>query len=443
MTIDVKENEFIEFKESLSQLDKGLKSLSAMLNRNNHGKVYLGVKDDGEVCGVIIGDNTFQNIRRRVQEMIFPQVVIHIETNKFDNKTIIILSAEGSEIPYSFDGRYFIRNVSSDEQAKPQLLRRMLESTDNDLIRNLKSYNQELTFKDFIEYSRMKGLNIIAGETGYLKSKGLYDREGDYNLMAFILSDQSNVSIKVVKFNGLDKTSFSEKNEYGYHCLLNSIDEVLRYFKSFNITKIEVTSSTTRKEQNLFDFESFREAWINACLHNHWSDMVPPSVFIFDDRIEVVSYGDIPFHLSREDFFNGSSLPVNKSLKDIFVSLGLAEQSGHGVPVIVSKYGREAFSFESCMLKVTIPFAFTPDYVSGRKSLAHSIEKLTENQYNILLFFSKNTDATQNDAAAEFNISVGGVKKILARLSELNLIERVGSKKKGQWVVNANIKSIK
>lgn len=35
MKLTVKENENIEFKESLAQLDKGLKSLTAMLNSNH------------------------------------------------------------------------------------------------------------------------------------------------------------------------------------------------------------------------------------------------------------------------------------------------------------------------------------------------------------------------------------------------------------------------
>ena len=44
-----KENEQQEFKLGLAQLDKGLKSLSAMLNRQQKGTVYFGVDDDGTV----------------------------------------------------------------------------------------------------------------------------------------------------------------------------------------------------------------------------------------------------------------------------------------------------------------------------------------------------------------------------------------------------------
>ena len=49
-----RENEKQEFKAGLGQLDKGLKSLSAMLNRGSEGTVFFGVDDDGTVKGLEI-----------------------------------------------------------------------------------------------------------------------------------------------------------------------------------------------------------------------------------------------------------------------------------------------------------------------------------------------------------------------------------------------------
>ena len=46
-----RENGTTEFKESLGQLDKRIRSLSAMLNRHRGGTVYFGVDDDGRYVG--------------------------------------------------------------------------------------------------------------------------------------------------------------------------------------------------------------------------------------------------------------------------------------------------------------------------------------------------------------------------------------------------------
>lgn len=435
MKYPLPESEKIEFKETLTQLDKGIKSLSAMLNRCGEGTVYFGIKDNGEIVGLNnIGKDTLQDIRQKVSNFIFPQVIISIKiiTTSEDIK-YIELSGKGSEVPYSYDGRYFIRTAASDEQLTPQNLRKLLESGDADLISNAASHIQDLTFEQFNKINLTIGLHP-KNNHNYYESKGFYNKEGKFNLMAYLLSDQNNVSIKVVKFNGYDKASMSERTEYGYKCLLSSMQEVLDYFKSINITKVDL-SEGKRKETPLFDYESFREAWINACLHNHWIDMTPPSVFMFDDRIEVFSYGDLPFGLSLDDFYFGMSKPINKSLKDIFVSLGYSEQSGHGVPIIVEKYGKEAFKMSSGTITVTIPYAYEPDYVVGRKAKESIIDRLTENQRKVLYYLVDNPYATQAQISSELEISIQGVKKIVARLQEHRLLSREGSKKDGRWLV--------
>lgn len=172
--------------------------------------------------------------------------------------------------------------------------------------------------------------------------------------MANILSDSNSFSIKVARFQGKDKTKLIKRNEYGYKCLLLAIKQVLDYAEALNETTVELVSAQ-RKETKLFDFACFREAWLNACLHNKWSKLTPPAVYFFDDRIEIISTGGLPVDYSQEDFFSGRSRPVNLELQQIMVQLQFIEQTGHGVPLIVSKYGKKAFDLSDNFITVTIP----------------------------------------------------------------------------------------
>lgn len=141
-------------------------------------------------------------------------------------------------------------------------------------------------------------------------------------------------------------------------------DEHTELKRTFNDTIVKVNSTQTRmvrderKEQRLFDNEAFREAWYNACLHNNWVDGTPPAISVFDDRLEIISTGGLPTNLSKEDFFKGVSKPVNEELARLFIRLDLMEQTGHGVPLVVRRYGKEVFEFMDNFIKVTIPFAF-------------------------------------------------------------------------------------
>ncbi len=427
-----KESELQEFKESLSQLDKGIKSLTAMLNRNGHGTVYFGVDDNGNVKGFTIGKKTLIDVRNRIRDIVEPQILADIrECVSDDGKTYISVSAMGSNIPYSCDGRYYVRNASADENVSSELLRKMLASGDADLIKQIEAESQNLTFAQLTTLLSGHDVHIVSSKS-ILKNYALLNTNDKYNLMAYLLSDQNDVSVKVVKFSGANKAAMSERTEFGRQCLLVSVKQVIDFLKASNITRVEL-SDGERKEISLFPFEAFREAWINACLHNSWNEGIPPAVYIFDDRIEVVSYGGLPYGLSKEGFFQGVSKPVNKALLTLFILSNYAEQSGHGIPTIVSACGKDAFSFDDNLLRVTLKFAFEPDYVAERKAREHMQTKLTENQKKIFAFLIENPTTTLQNVADEIGLSLGGVKKNVAKLQEIGMLRRTGGKKKGLW----------
>ena len=68
-------------------------------------------------------------------------------------------------------------------------------------------------------------------------------------------------------------------------------------------------------------------------------------------------------------------LPVNKSLLTIFLASKFAEQSGHGIPTIVENYGRNVFSFEDGMLKVTNADCHDGLFPSGSHQLLYADRK--------------------------------------------------------------------
>lgn len=427
-----KENEYQEFKEGLGQLDNGLKSLTSMLNKHNRATVYFGVSDNGDICGLSIGKNTSMDIRNRIRDKIDPRIYADIQELEDGDKKYIKITATGFDIPYSFDGRYYIRNVSADEKASNDILRKMLANSDSDIIRQKSSPIQELTFTALFGILAGNGIHPKPTKEFYA-NYGLLNREGKFNINAYLLSDNNKISLKVVTFEGRDKSVMSKRTEYGSKCLLISLSEVMDYFESINTTKVNLDGAK-RKEEPLFDFPSFREAWINACLHNDWNGAIAPSVYLFDDRIEIVSYGGLPFVLSKEGFFNGTSVPVNKSLLTIFIAAKYAEQSGHGVPTIVEKYGKEVFSFDDGMLTVTIPLAFDRPEVEKRKMEMLNKKGLTANQKKVYDVLANDEHLSLQDVSKQTGISIAGVKKISGKLQEYGILEREGSKRDGRWI---------
>ena len=176
--------------------------------------------------------------------------------------------------------------------------------------------------------------------------------------LAPLSAEVTHFPIRVSIFDGRTKGSplFSVR-EFGYNCLVYSLDELLRYGDVLNLIQADERQRVVeRKEIPLFDNKAFREAMINAVLHNKWTDGNEPMISVFTDRIEILSRGTIPAGQTMEGFFLGESVPVNEKLSEIFLQLHISEKSGRGVPKIIEEYGKDAFSFREQSIVVTIPF---------------------------------------------------------------------------------------
>jgi len=280
-------------------------------------------------------------------------------------------------------------------------------------------------------------------EKTFEKNLGLRNSEGEYNIMAQLLSDDSHIPIRVSIFDGETKGSnlFSVR-EFGNNCLLYSLDDLLRYMDVLNLIQADETDRVVeRKDVPLYDNKAMREAIINAVLHNRWVDGNEPMISVFSNRIEILSRGSLPLTQTKEGFFEGESIPVNDKLSQIFLQLHISEKSGRGVPKIVEAYGEDAFTFRENSIVVTIPF--NKVYKVGNKvddKVGNIQERqksdLTQRRKDILSEMRNNPNITTRELHTELGISETAIAKNIAYLREKGYVERVGSRKSGYWKVN-------
>ncbi|MBQ8142376.1 MAG: putative DNA binding domain-containing protein [Bacilli bacterium] len=423
------ETENQEFKSSLAELDKGILGLSSMLNKGGKGKVYFGVSDDGEIKGLAgsIGQETIKKIGNRVFELIKPVVIPKVYFETYGDLTVIVLEAEGYNRPYSCGGEYRIRVGSENKKMDPSIITEMVLSNSSAQMENLEALNQDLTFE------QLKGLfrshKYTVNDKTFAINAGLLTKKKTFNYLADILSDENNCSIKVVRFKGKDKQEMISRNEFGYHCLLLSMKSAFDYVASLNEVRVDLSKGLERKEHPLFDIQCFDEAWTNACLHNKWIKNIPPAIYIFDDRIEIVSIGGLPFDYSEEEFFSGISHPVNVGLQKIMGQLDMVEQTGHGVPKIVAVYGRKAFEIADGHITVTIPFAYTPSFQQI------STQGLTTSQKKVLEAIKNNPTASIHELSQIVELGTTRISVVIKELKALNRLERIGKTKGGYWQV--------
>lgn len=275
-------------------------------------------------------------------------------------RVVVMVVPAASRIPTGFNGNRYLRIGSSKvnlnkyperESNLFYILRVGLPT-----ICNTESEHQDLTFDKLFVYYASKGINL--NKRNFKKNMGLLTENGKYNLLAQLLSDNSYIPIRFALFNGINKAStMYSVREFGNTCLLLSLDKVLEYGDVLNVPQAdERERKVERKEVSLFNAEVFREAIINAFVHNQWITGNAPMITVFSDRIEILSRGTIPPGQTMEGFYAGESVPVNQKLSDVFLQLHISERTGRGVPKITEVYGKETYEFRENSIVVSIPF---------------------------------------------------------------------------------------
>ena len=98
---------------------------------------------------------------------------------------------------------------------------------------NTESRFTELSFDQLFLYYEMKGIKL--NRKTFKTNLELLTKDGKYNMMAQLLSDDPHIPIRFAVFNGKDKTStMYAVREYGNMCLLLSLDKVLDYGDTLN-----------------------------------------------------------------------------------------------------------------------------------------------------------------------------------------------------------------
>lgn len=157
-------------------------------------------------------------------------------------------------------------------------------------------------------------------------------------------------------------------------------------------------------------------------MHNDWKQGVPPAVYVYDDRLEIVSIGGLPKGQTIESFFKGKSVPVNEPMIRLFMKLDLMEQNGHGIPIILKEYGKEVFEIEDNFITVTIPFDRTGFENDAQNDLENVLIKVIKN----------NPQITRIEMAKHIGKSKATVERILKKSQK---IIYVGSSKNGHWEI--------
>ena len=447
------EQEWFEFKENWFQAEELGEYISAISNAaafhyKEMGYFIWGVNDDThEVVGTRFNqycDHNKEPYQNYLARNLSPSINFSFEEIEINGKRVVVLLIPpAEEIPTAFKETRYIRIGSSKNNIKkyPKREIQLFKILDGrvETIETLPAKYQDLTFHKLFGYYGSKG--IVLKEETFEKNLKLKNKTGEYNMLAQLLSDDSHIPLRVSIFEGETKASplFSVR-EFGNNCLLYSLDALLQYGDVLNIIQAdEENRIVERKDVPLFDNSAFREAIINAVLHNYWVSGNEPMISAFSNRIEILSRGTLAPAQTMEGFFLGESVPVNEKLSEIFLQLHISEKSGRGIPTIVETYGKDAITFRENSIVVTIPFNRLHKLGEkvGKKLGEINTDRpvLNARRQTILIEMKQNPYISKKELSVKLGISETAIDKNIAFLRKNGFLERIGKTKGGYWQV--------
>ena len=436
------ESETLELKEKYT--DVICKEVVSFLNTSG-GTIVIGVKDDGTIVGVDKIDETFKKISDIITTQIEPnpQDEVSSEIRFEDGKTLIVVNVSRGirhiycQKKYGFSSvGCTIRVGTTCREMTPEQIRIRYESKfiDSEYMLKKRASQQDLTFKELKIYYSEKDYHL--DDKTFEANLNLRNQKGEYNLLAELLADRNNIPLIFVKFRGKDKAAISERSDYGYRCIITSYDKLKNRLQSENIC-ISDTTVRPRKDIYLFDYDCVNEAVLNALVHNDWT-ITEPQISMFDNRLEILSHGGLPSGMTKKQFFEGISKPRNITLMRIFLSMGLTEHTGHGIPTIVKKYGEEVFEIEDNYIRCTIPFDEEVLGKSKNENVGLNVGlnvALNKTEKKVVSLLIEDSEYTSDELAAKIGVTKRTIERAFISLQNKKVIERIGSKRDGSWIV--------
>ena len=335
-----------QFKADVNNADSLAADLVAFSNSNG-GTMFIGVADDGALKGLGPADV------RRINQLIGNAATQHTrspispttENIKVGSGRLIIALAvaEGLDKPY-FDRNGVIwvkagsdrRRIQSKEE-----LRRLFQMTDQFHADELPTKAgidklDKLRFRDFLRKVYKQDFPDSRDElTRLLQNMNLATDDGQLNLAGVLLFAERpewikpQFVVKAIRYpgNAIHVSEYVDTEDFSGP-LRKVFDDSIGFIMR-NLHKVQAGRGVNAPGVPEISETVFEELLVNALVHRDYLVSAPIRLFVFDNRIEIISPGHLPNNLTVENIRRGNSSIRNPILVS-YVAKGLLPYHGLG-----------------------------------------------------------------------------------------------------------------
>lgn len=337
-----------QFKERVERVDSMAAEICAFSNSDG-GTIIIGVSNDGEIIGLTREevDQLNQYISNACSQNIDPPVSVFTENIPYGDKVVVVIKVpRGINKYYTANGRDIWVKVGADKRrARREEIQRLLQESGH-------LYADEIP----IEYTSIKDLELGLFQEFYERRVGEPFQNLDVPLETILnnmkLMNSANLTlsgllmfgkkpeekkpqfiIKAVSFvgNSVDVSHYKDSRD-----ITGNIAQLYQSAKLFLKNNLRML----QKKQNFNSVgileipeEALDEALINALLHRNYFISSNIRLFIFDNRVEIISPGSLPNTATVESIKLGIHIERNPILVSLIKDIKEIPYRGIGTGV--------------------------------------------------------------------------------------------------------------
>lgn len=470
----------IQFKEQFTGQKEIAKEMIAFANTLG-GQIFFGIKDKtGELVGLSYDE--IQTINRELgnaaNEHVRPTIYITTDVVRADGKHFLVCTvAQGKNKPYKgLNGEIWVKQGADK--------RRITENSEIlTLFQDSGSYQADAAgvtdtnfgdldryaLNDYLKKVYSLDLDILADKAEQLlKNIHVLNHNGIPTLAGYLFFGKHpeyycpTFMVKAVSFfgNELAGTQYRDTKE-----IVGNMPQIYEKSMSFmksnlhNIQEKGASFNTLGKLE--ISEEVLEEVLQNALVHRDLLRSAPIRIFIFDNRVEIISPGALAGGLTEEDIRSGKTFQRNPYMATFATNALHYRGIGSGIVRILAEYpeieivndvsGKEfkvivwrkehqiSTQKTGDSTQTSTPKTDNSTQTSTQKvvgSTQTSTQKTGgSTQEQILNILREYPQTSRKELAKIIGITEDGIKKQLANLKKAGMIERIGADNGGHWEV--------
>lgn len=442
-----------QFKADVRNAESLASEMAAFANCSG-GTIFIGVADDGATPGLAPQDvaRINQLISNAASQLVRSPLAVQTENVALKNGRLVIVLT----VPKGIDKPYFDKNgviwlksgadkrrVNSKEE-----LRRLFQISDQFHADELPTKAgieklDKLRFRDFLrDVYKQEYPDSPAELTRLLQNMNLATDSGKLNLAGVLIFAEQpewivpQFVVKAIRYPGnkIHATDYVDTEDFSGP-LPRIFADALAFIMR-NLHKVQAGRGVNAPGTPEIPETVFEELLVNALVHRDYLVSAPIRLFIFDNRIEIISPGHLPNNLTVEKIRAGNSNIRNPILVS-YVAKGLLPYHGlgSGIKRALEKWPSIDFSddHDGCLFTATVHRMPVEEMVLADKEV--TLTGQTDPINDLLNILEATPSAGYQALAQELGISQVTVKRYIQKLKQQNLIRRVGSKKTGHWEI--------